>query len=47
MARDCMYCEEQKCCCKGIQRIIRLNYSKWGTWIKKWLTKENDSINNF
>jgi len=39
-----MYCEEQKCCCKGIQRIIKLNYSKWGTWIKKWLTKENSSV---
>jgi hypothetical protein len=40
--KTCMYCEEQKCVCKNIQKIIKLNYSKWSTWIKNLLNKENN-----
>jgi hypothetical protein len=44
--QKCMYCEEQKCCCKNIQRINRFNYSRWASWIKDLIYKP-DNTNNF
>lgn len=38
-----MYCEEQKCRCKNIERINRMNYNGWGIWIKK-LIKYFDNL---
>lgn len=40
--KNCMYCEEKKCVCKNIQRINKMKYDYWGTWIKKMIYKENN-----